>query len=391
MYIKHLSLANFRNYTTAEVVLHPGINLLVGENGHGKTNLVEAVGYLSTLRSHRVAGYEALIRAVPELANSATIRVKVENQDRELLVDLEINRNASNRAMINKSAASRIRDVLGLVTSVIFAPEDVELVRGQPAGRRDFIDDLLIQLSPRFAGVIADYERVLKQRNTLLRTAKQTGAKGSALSTLDAWDQQLTKFGSELIAARISTLNKLTPLVEKNYAQIAETKSSVNILMKSSLNEKTTNLDGELDDTEVFTDSDQAAIAEIYTNRLQELRTKELERGITLIGPHRDDLLLLLNALNAKTHSSSGETWSLAIALRLASVDLLREATNTGDPILILDDVFATLDFGRRERLGKLVEANEQVIITAAVAADVPAGLSAKVFEVRNGEVFDGK
>jgi DNA replication and repair protein RecF len=386
MYIKHLSLANFRNYEHAEVELGRGVNLFVGENGHGKTNLVEAIGYLSTLRSHRVAGYESLIRIKQ---NSASIRAMAHHNDRDVLVEYEMNRGSANRAAINKNQLTRPRDILGSVISVTFAPEDVELVRGNPSDRRDFIDDLLVQLTPRFAGVIADYERVLKQRNTLLRTAKQTGAKGTALSTLDAWDEQLVKFGSEIIAGRVALVNKLKPFLEESYAVIALARVDVEVLVKSSIATAQLSFD---DDTEL--DSmlleDAAAIAKIYHDKLREIRSKELERGITLVGPHRDDLVFLLNELSAKTQSSSGETWSLALALRLASLNLLRQDGRAGDPVLILDDVFATLDAGRRSRLANLVASNEQVLITAAVADDVPSELHAKVFTVTNGVVQHG-
>ncbi len=386
MYIKHLSLANFRNYEFAEVELSRGVNLFVGENGHGKTNLVEAIGYLSTLRSHRVAGYDALIRRTEA---SASVRAMAHHNDRDVLVDYELNRGSANRAAINKNQLTRPRDVLGSIISVTFAPEDVELVRGQPSHRRDFIDDLLVQLAPRFAGVIADYERVLKQRNTLLRTAKQTGAKGTALSTLDAWDDQLVKYGSELIAGRVALVNKLKPLLEESYAAIALMKVAVEVLVKSSIATAQLALDDEAE-LESMLLEDPSDIAEIYRFKLNEIRVKELERGLTLVGPHRDDLVFLLNDLSAKTQSSSGETWSLALALRLASLNLLRQDGRVGDPILILDDVFATLDAGRRARLAGLVASNEQVLITAAVAEDVPSELQAKAFTVTNGVVANG-
>ena len=267
-----------------------------------------------------------------------------------------------------------------------FAPEDVELVRGQPGDRRDFIDDLLVQLTPRFAGVIADYERVLKQRNTLLRTAKQTGAKGTALSTLDAWDDQLVRLGSELIAGRVALVNHLTPHLTESYAAIAQSRIEVLVQVKASIatNSATYDEDSELESIAL---TEVTEIEKIYRNKLAEIRNKELERGLTLVGPHRDDLVFLLNELPAKTHSSSGETWSLALALRLGALSLIRQDGRVGDPILILDDVFATLDAGRRSRLANLVSTNQQVLVTAAVADDVPSELQAKVFSVTNGVV----
>jgi DNA replication and repair protein RecF len=386
MHVKHLSLANFRNHASAEISLQPGLNLFIGENGNGKTNIVEAVGYLSTLNSHRVVGYEPLISRDQ---NSAVIRTLAHNEGRDVLVELELHKGAPNRARINKANVSRLRDVIGTVPSVTFAPEDIELVKGQPADRRKFIDELLMQLSPRFAGVIGDYERVLKQRNTLLRTAKQTGAKGSALATLDAWDEQLVKYGSELSAARVDLAGRLTPQLRLAYRAIADQEQAIAISIKSTL-VSALSFDENSEDLVELTEADARAIEATFRERLAEIRPKELERGITLIGPHRDDLVLLLNDMPAKSHASSGEIWSFAIALRLASLALIREASRIGDPILILDDVFATLDAGRRERLARLVESNEQVLITAAVPEDVPSSLNAKVYQVRKGGDLDG-
>jgi DNA replication and repair protein RecF len=279
--------------------------------------------------------------------------------------------------------------VIGTIPSVTFAPEDIELVKGQPGDRRKFIDELLVQLSPRFAGVISDYERVLKQRNTLLRTAKQTGAKGTALATLDAWDDQLVKFGAELSAARVDLAAKITPALREAYRSISNQDQTVSITIKSTLVSALSFDDADADLAEL-SDADYEAIAQQFRDKLAEVRPKELERGITLIGPHRDDLVLTLNEMPAKSHASSGEIWSYAIALRLASLALIRESSHIGDPVLILDDVFATLDAGRRDRLANLVASNEQVLITAAVAEDVPSSLKAKVFQVKKGGEIDG-
>lgn len=386
MHVKHLSLANFRNHASAEISLQPGLNLFIGENGNGKTNIVEAVGFLSTLNSHRVVGYEPLIARDQ---NSAVIRTLAHNEGRDVLVEVELHKGSPNRARINKANVSRLRDLIGTVPSVTFAPEDIELVKGQPADRRKFIDELLMQLSPRIAGVIADYERVLKQRNTLLRTAKQTGAKGTALATLDAWDEQLVKYGAELSAARVDLAGKLTPQLKLAYRAISDQEQSISISIKSTL-VSALSFDENSDDLVELTDVDTAVIESTFRERLAEIRPKELERGITLIGPHRDDLVLSLNEMPAKSHASSGEIWSFAIALRLASLALIRESSRIGDPILILDDVFATLDAGRRNRLASLVESNEQVLITAAVPEDVPSSLNAKVYQVRKGGEIDG-
>jgi DNA replication and repair protein RecF len=390
MFVKHLSLSNFRNYSTAEVELAPGVNLLVGPNGQGKTNFVEAIGYLSTLRSHRVAGYPPLIKnAEPEIAG-AVIRAMVSHEDRDALVELELNRDAQNRGRVNKSPVNRVRDILGYVNTVIFAPEDLDIVKKDPSNRRDFIDSLLVQVAPRFAGVFSDYERVLKQRNTLLRTARQTGAKGTSLSTLDAWDESLIKFGSEIVAARVALVERLRPLVLEAYQSIAIANNEPRILVKSSLLGSLIPDGEEADDLEYIDTANFEEVSALYRSKLERVRSKELERGITLVGPHRDDLVLLLSNLPAKGYASHGESWSYALALRLASIQLLKAETRSGDPILILDDVFAELDAGRRARLAELVRNNEQVLITAAVAEDVPVELQAKVFNVKAGVIDVG-
>jgi DNA replication and repair protein RecF len=388
--IKHISLANFRNYETADVSFSPGVNLLVGPNGQGKTNLVEAIRYLSTLSSHRVAGYLPLIRhAKPEI-EQAVIRVLANHDSRDALLEVELNRSSPNRARINKANATRLRDILGYVNTVTFAPEDLDIIKKDPSNRRAFIDELLVQVSPRFSGVFTDYERVLKQRNTLLRTARQTSAKGTALSTLDAWDESLVKFGSEIVAARVALVERLRPLLTEAYQSIAIANNEPRILTKSSLVGATVGDEDDSDALENIESSNVAEVEELFRAKLAQIRQNELDRGITMVGPHRDDLVLMLSDLPAKGYASHGESWSFALALRLASISLLRAETRSGDPILILDDVFAELDAGRRSRLAELVAGNEQVLITAAVGEDVPAELKARVFKVAAGEVSDG-
>ncbi len=401
MFIKHLSLAHFRNYDTAEVELQRGVNLFVGPNGQGKTNLAEAIRYLSTLSSHRVAGYIPMIK---QGAAQAVVRALASFDDRDVLLELELNRDTPNKVRVNKSPAQKVRDVLGYVNSVTFAPEDLDIIKRDPSNRRAFIDELVVQVWPRFAGVYGDYERVLKQRNTLLKTARQTGAKGSALSTLDAWDQSLVAYGSEIIAARVDLIERLRPHLFSAYQSIAIANNEPKILIKSSLLSATithyldsdakfasAEFETEAVEAEFLNTGERTEIEELFRLKLQSVRNKELERGITLVGPHRDDLVLLLGSLPAKGYASHGESWSYALALRLASIALLRAETRSGDPILILDDVFAELDAGRRERLAQMVKENEQVLITAAVAEDIPKDLIATVFHVKSGVVTSGE
>ncbi|MFM5952620.1 MAG: DNA replication/repair protein RecF [Micrococcales bacterium] len=384
MFVKHLTLSHFRNHKNTEISFERGVNLLVGPNGQGKTNVVEAIEYVSTLTSHRVAGYQPLIN---KESNQAIIRLKVSHETRDVLVDLELNRDNPNQLRINQSPIPRMRDVLGTVYSVVFAPEDIDIVKRDPSNRRSFIDQLLVQFSPRMAGVISDYERVLKQRNTLLKTARNTGAKGSSLSTLDAWDESLIKFGSEIIQSRLTLIHQIKPLLTEAYQAIAISNNEPSILMKSSLLGSAVVDDFEEAELEYLTLDELQKVPEIYREKLSTVRSKELERGITLIGPHRDDLVLMLGDLPAKGYASHGESWSYALALRLASAKLLSAESKTGDPVVILDDVFAELDSGRRDRLASLVAGNEQVIITAAVAEDVPESLKATVFNVKESVV----
>ena len=384
MHVKHLTLSNFRNYTTAELPLSLGINLFVGKNGQGKTNLAEAIFYCATLTSHRVSGYQPLIK---QSETQAIIRLLAAFEDRENLLELELNTDGANRARVNKSEISRIRDMLGYVNAVIFSPEDLDIVKRDPANRRAFIDELLIQLTPRLAGVYSDYERVLKQRNTLLRTSKNLPANSPGLATLDSWDESLVKIGSEIISSRHEIIQRMIPQLKDAYAAIADEKNDPNMSIRSSLLAKSI-VEPELEVDGVYLETnDRAEIEELFRAKLLEVRPKELERGVTLVGPHRDDLVLFLGTLPAKGYISHGESWSFALALKLASAALLRKDSRAGDPVLILDDVFAELDLIRRSRLANLIADNEQVIITAAVAEDVPSELRAARFLVLAGTV----
>ena len=387
MYVKKVRLTNFRNYKTAEVELSPGVNLFFGPNGQGKTNLVEAVNFFASLSSHRVAGHTPLIKQGEQ---SAIISLDLAHQERELLLEYEINNDSPNRARLNKSPVQKPKDILGHLNSVIFAPEDIDIVKRDPTNRRAFIDQLIIQFTPRMLGVYSDYERVLKQRNTLLKSARATGTRGDALSTLSAWDESLVKFGSEIIAARVAIIAKLSPGLISNYQNIAKTNNEPRMFIKSSIFGATP-LDGEeAEDVQYLDISDREEISGLFSEKLASLRQKEIERGITLVGPHRDDLVLILGSLPAKGYASHGESWSYALSLRLASLEILRQESKLGDPILILDDVFAELDSDRRAKLAELVQGNEQVLITAAVIEDVPASLVAKRFSVVAGEIANG-
>ena len=371
MYLAQLSLSDFRSYAAVDLALEPGVTALVGPNGQGKTNLVEAIGYLATLGSHRVAADAPLVRAGAE---RAVVRGAVVRDARSVLVEIEINPGKANRARVNKAPVPRPREVLGLVRTVLFAPEDLALVKGDPGERRRFLDDLLVSRSPRLAAVRSDYDRVLKQRNALLKTAglaRRSG--GSDLRTLDVWDAHLANAGADLLAARVELVEQLRPLVDKAYAAVA--RGSVPIAMEyvSSLG------------PHVSLQPDRDVLSAALLNALSGVRTDELDRGITLIGPHRDELVLKINDLLARGYASHGESWSLALALRLGGYDLL--CSDGGEPILILDDVFAELDGDRRDRLAELVAPAEQVLITAAVPADVPDMLTGARIDVMGGVV----
>jgi DNA replication and repair protein RecF len=372
VYVARLALVDFRSYPQAEVELGPGVTSFVGPNGHGKTNLVEAVHYVATLDSHRVSTDAPLVRSG---ASRAIVRVEL-HADRDIVIEIEINPGKANRARLNRSPVPRPREVLGLLRSVLFAPEDLALVKGDPSERRRFLDELLTVRSPRMAGVRQDYDRVLKQRNSLLRSASlarkaRSGAE-SQLRTLDVWDSHLARSGSELLAARLELLEALRPLVAGSYDSVARGKGGARLDYKSSA---------------PFPPgvAGRKELSEALLAAVQGKRSDELERGVSLVGPHRDDVVLSLGDLPAKGYASHGESWSFALALRLASYELLR--SDGSEPVLILDDVFAELDTQRRDRLAELVAPAEQLLITAAVQADVPAELSGAKYVVGDGTI----
>jgi DNA replication and repair protein RecF len=373
MYVAHLSLHDFRSYAELEVEIGAGVTAFVGRNGQGKTNLVEAIDYLSSLSSHRVAADAPLVR---QGAGQAVVRAAVIRDERRAVLEIEINPGKSNRARINKSPLPKAKELLGLVRTVVFSPEDLALVKGDPSERRRFADDLLVQLGPRFAGTRADYERVLKQRNSLLKTSRTSrrsrdGGEDLTLSTLAVWDARLSELGAEIMRSRMTLIEDLTPLVGKAYEAVARGAHRDDAVLQYR--------------PSFALPDDGTTLEQAILDELERRRREELDRGLTLVGPHRDDIVLSLGDLPVKGYASHGESWSFALALRLASYDLLR--ADGDDPVLILDDVFAELDTGRRAQLADLVADAEQVLITAAVPEDIPEQLRGRRFTVAGGQV----
>jgi DNA replication and repair protein RecF len=382
MYVRQLELIDFRSYAQVLVDLEPGATVLVGPNGVGKTNLAEALGYVSTLTSHRVSTDQPLVR---QGADRAIVRCVIVHEGRELLVELEIMPGKANRVRLGRTQLPRARDLIGALRLVLFAPEDLALVRGDPSERRRYLDELLTARQPRYAGVRADYERVLKQRNALLRTAylaRKVGGSGgrtSDLSTLDVWDAHLARHGAELLAGRLELCAALAPHVAKAYDAVSAGRGEARIAYDPRSWSA---------DEPVPPDGARSELEERLLAALAQARPGEVDRGVTLVGPHRDDLTLALGELPAKGYASHGESWSLALALRLAAFELLRGEGI--EPVLVLDDVFAELDDGRRERLADLVAPASQVLVTCAVEADVPAALAGGRLFITDGGVRRG-
>ena len=373
MYLAHLSLHDFRSHADLELALEPGVTALVGRNGRGKTNVVEAVDYLSRLSSHRVAQDQPLVRIGTE---QAVVRAAVVKDGRRAVLEVEINPGRANRARVNRAPLPKARELVGLVRTVLFSPEDLALVKGDPGERRRFLDDLLVLRSPRYAGIRADYDRVLKQRNSLLKSAgaaRRSGSTDAALATLEVWDANLARLGAQVLARRLRVVQDLGPLVGKDYEAVARGagREDAELAYRASIV-----LPPDLDRN----DPDVDALEQALLAAVAERRRDELERGVTLVGPQRDDLLLTLGEQPVKGYASHGESWSFALALRLASYHLLQQ--DGDDPILILDDVFAELDAGRRSQLAELVAGAEQVLVTAAVPEDIPVELAGQRFLV---------
>jgi DNA replication and repair protein RecF len=377
LHVAHLTLHNFRSYADVDVALEPGATAFIGRNGQGKTNLVEAIDYLSRLASHRVATDAPLVKAG---ADQAIVRASVVKDGRTALLEVELNPGRANRARINRSPLPRPREIVGLVRTVVFAPDDLTLVKGDPSDRRKMLDDLLVLRTPRLAGVRSDYDRILKQRNSLLKTAgiARGSSRDAAMSTLEIWDDNLARVGAEILGARLRLVDDLRPYLGKAYEAVARgaSRDDADLEYKASIDVPP---DGDL----------QQGLLDAIAAK----RKDELDRGISLVGPHRDELLLTLGTgsgpddlrLPVKGYASHGESWSFALALRLASYDLLR--ADGDDPILVLDDVFAELDAERRSQLAGLVAGAEQVLVTAAVAADVPESLQGVRYLVADGQV----
>lgn len=373
MRVSALQLTDFRSYEQAQLALGPGVTTLVGRNGQGKTNVVEAIHYIATLSSHRVATDAPLIRAGAQVA---VIQAHVEKAGRTLALEITLKAaGASNQARIGRAAA-KPRDLVGIVRTVIFSPEDLELVKGDPGARRRFMDELCVALQPALMGDLSDYDRVLRQRVSMLKTAKL--ARGD-LTTLDIWDEKLAQLGGKIIAARLKAVEALRPWVAKAYSDVAPGQSVIDIAYAPSF-------------PLAHENADAVSIGGELLEALRAKRAQEIDRGVTLSGPHRDDLNITLGDLPAKGYASHGESWSCALALRLGTYDLLThddgpDADPDGEPVLILDDVFAELDSGRREALAQRLAQASQVIITAAVAQDVPTALRGATLTVADGTI----
>jgi DNA replication and repair protein RecF len=371
MHVISLTAVDFRSYSFVEINLEPGVTIFIGSNGQGKTNLVEAISYCSTLSSHRVSQDLPLVKSDQP---RAIVRTGVKYLDRTNWLEVEIWPSKSNKAKLNGSECKKTKEILGILQTVTFSPEDLILVKGDPGERRHFLDELLVQKSSSYAGIKSDYDRVLKQRNALLKSAGPARKNNleSVLATLDVWNDQLVNFGSQIIFARNQIINELLPYVSKSYAELAPTSKALNIKYLPNVSSETMAL----------TD-----LVVAMKEKLQERQQDELDRGLTLVGPHRDDMEIFIGELPAKGYASHGESWSVALALKLASFDLLKATSPAGDPVLILDDVFAELDAARRNQLILRVKNVEQVLITAAVMEDVPKELVGNKLFVNNGKV----
>ncbi len=393
MYVSHVSLTDFRSYRQVDLELAPGTTVFAGPNGVGKTNIAEALGYLASLSSHRVSNDAPLIHFG---ADQALVRARVHRGEQAVGLELEIMAGKTNRARINRANPVRAREILGIVRTVLFAPEDLALVKGDPSERRRYLDDVLVALQPHQAATRSDYERVLKQRNALLKSARTSGRLSTSHeSTLAVWDQHLAAAGAKLLRGRLDVLAIIEGHISDSYAGLTDGSKPATAIYTSTVGG---DLSAEEDvggrplaavEPNPLADLDLEGLQEAFLAALGAQRKKELERGLTLVGPHRDDLVLGLGQAPAKGYASHGETWSLALSLRLAVYRALCEDDSRpgAKPILILDDVFAELDVSRRRKLAAVVSDAEQVIVTAAVVGDVPEELGGRVLTVGPGTV----
>lgn len=380
MRVTHLSLADFRNYRAAEVEFEPGLNLVIGRNGQGKTNLVEAIAYFASLGSHRVSGDAALIRAG---CDTAVARMRVTVRERDVLLEVQLNRGSANRAQINRNGV-RPSELPRWFSVVVFAPEDLAIVRGEPSRRRAFLDEAVVALNPGYIGTLADYDRVVRQRTSLLKSARASGSRSALDTTIEVWNDQLVELGVRIMLARRDLATGLGDPLRRGYAALVGEDHRPGLALSESVYTALAR-EGAVEQVDV---SRETLIAD-YRAALESVRRQEFDRGMTLVGPHRDDLLLELNGLPVKGYASHGESWSFALGLRLALARLLREGSPSGDPVLILDDVFAELDARRRDRLLTAVRDFEQIIVTAAVEGDVPEDAGWKRIRIHAGEVVE--
>ncbi|RGE17333.1 DNA replication/repair protein RecF [Leucobacter sp. wl10] len=384
MRVAHLSLVDFRNYRTAELDLASGPNLFIGRNGQGKTNLVEAIGYFATLRSHRVTSDSPMIRAGAE---AAIMRMRVAAAERDVMLELQLNRERPNRAQVNRNPV-RPREVTRWFASVAFVPEDLGIVRGEPSGRRRFLDDALVVRHPVAAGALSDYERVVRQRTSLLKSAR--GGSAAVDATLSIWDEQLVEYGTQIMLARRELVRDLGGPLREGYRRLVSQDHGPGIFLSESVTAALSRADvsRETQSAEELADVSRETLIAQFREALAAVRSRELERGVTLVGPHRDDLLLTLNGLPVKGYASHGESWSFALALKMALAAILRDESPAGDPVIVLDDVFAELDSRRRDSLMAAVSDFEQVIVTAAVEEDVPDGVAWRRVLIEAGAVI---
>ena len=402
MHVSDLSLDDFRSYRRLVISLEPGVTALIGPNGQGKTNLIEAVDYLSGLSSHRAGADTALVRRAgpgEEQPSGAVLRARVVHGRRPTVMELEIIAGRANRARLNRGSV-RPRELLGVLRTVLFSPEDLALVREEPAGRRRLLDDLAVALRPALAGVRAEHDKILAQRAGLLRSARAARTPtASMLTTLEVWDAQLAAAASRLIAARVDVVERLRPWVAGAYGAVSADPSPAFIAYRSSLAlhegapEPDPRAGGERPEVEAGL-ADADATAARLEAAMRALRTREIDRGANLVGAHRDDLSLFLGPLPARGFASHGEQWSLALALRLASYEMLRHDVDAyggdGEPVLLLDDVFSSLDDARRRALARLVAGARQVLVTAASEQDVPTELAGARWRVEGSELSRG-